>query len=76
MKSPMQDASSCATCNPESKDNMPPEIDRTVSASDLELMERYGIKRTPADYYNYGQYRYTNLKDAVAQAERDKYKSA
>jgi hypothetical protein len=34
-------------------------------------MERYGIQRIPADHYNYGQYRYTNLKDAVAQAMRD-----
>ena len=54
---------------------MSPEIDRTVSDSDLASMERYGIKRTPAYYYNYGQYRYTSLKDAIAQAERDKVKS-
>lgn len=52
-----------------------PEIDRADFASDLELMERYGIRRTPADYYHCGQYRYTNLKDATAQAERDKLKS-
>jgi len=51
------------------------EIEHTVSDPDLESMERYGIKRTTADYYHYGQYRYTNLKDAIAQAERDKHKS-
>jgi len=39
--------------------------------SDLELMERYGISRIPADHFHYRQYRYTNLKDAIAQAERD-----
>jgi hypothetical protein len=50
---------------------MPSEIFKTVPVSDLELMERYGITRTPADYFHYGQYRYTSLKDAVAQAERD-----
>jgi hypothetical protein len=51
---------------------MPSEIDRTIPLSDQELMEKYRISRTPADYYHYGQYRYTNLTDAIAQAERDK----
>lgn len=37
-----------------------------------ELMSRYGIVEVPADYFVYRQYRYTQLKDAVAQAERDK----
>lgn len=50
---------------------MPSEIDEANPMSDLELMEKYGINRTPADYFHYGQYRYTNLKDAIAQAERD-----
>ena len=54
---------------------MPSEIERTASVSDLELLDKYGIKRTTADYYHCGQYRYTNLKDAIAQAERDKYNS-
>jgi hypothetical protein len=54
---------------------MPSEIDSVVPVSDHELMERYGISRTPADYFHYGQYRYTNLKDAIAQAERDRSSS-
>ena len=48
---------------------------RALPVSDLELMDRYGIIRTPADYFHYGQFRYTNLADAVAQAERDKVRS-
>jgi len=33
-------------------------------------MGQYGITRVPVDYYCLGQYRYTNLQDAVAQAKR------
>jgi hypothetical protein len=33
-------------------------------------MERYGIELVPADSYRLGQFRYTNLADAVAQAKR------
>lgn len=40
--------------------------------SDQELMARYGIIRAPADYFLYRGYRYSNLKDAVAQVERDR----
>ena len=54
---------------------MPSDIDKTTPVSDLALMERYGISRTPADYFHYGQYRYTNLQDAIAQAERDKLRT-
>lgn len=54
---------------------MPSELERPVAVPDLELMERYGIKRTTAEYYHCGPYRYSNLKDAIAQAERDKYNS-
>ena len=50
---------------------MPLESDTPTRLSDQDLLERYGISRTPADYFHYGQYRYTNLKDAIAQAERD-----
>lgn len=46
-------------------------FDNENPISDMELMERYGINRTPADYFHYGQYRYTRLTDAIAQAERD-----
>lgn len=33
-------------------------------------MARYGITRVPVDYYHYGAFRYTNLKDAIAEAKR------
>lgn len=31
---------------------------------------RYGIKRVPVDHFHYRQFRYTNLHDAIAQAQR------
>ena len=43
----------------------------TNAQSEQEVMIRHGITRVPADYFLYRQYRYTQLKDAVAQAERD-----
>jgi hypothetical protein len=43
----------------------------TDAQSEQEMMIRHGITRVPADYFLYHQYRYTQLKDAVAQAERD-----
>ena len=52
---------------------MSPEINSEAnSETESELMSRYGIVEVPADYFLYRQYRYTQLKDAVAQAERDK----
>jgi hypothetical protein len=42
-----------------------------VSDQDLEAaLARYGIVRVPADVFHYGGYRYTNIKDAVAEAKR------
>jgi hypothetical protein len=38
---------------------------------DAEEMIRFGIIRVPIDHFQYKTYRYTNLKDAIAQAERD-----
>jgi len=38
-----------------------------------EAMATFGITRVPVDYFHYRHYRYTNLKDAVAQAKRDKF---
>ena len=35
-------------------------------------MSEYGITRVPVDYFHYKGYRYTNLKDAIAQAKRDR----
>lgn len=34
-------------------------------------MAMYGIKKVPVDYFHYQGFRYTNLKDAIAQAKRD-----
>jgi hypothetical protein len=39
---------------------------------DAERMTHFGIVRVPVDYFQYREYRYTNLKDAIAQAERDR----
>jgi hypothetical protein len=36
-----------------------------------ELMTRHGIVCVPAVQYRYKNWRYSNLRDAVAQAERD-----
>ena len=35
-------------------------------------MERYGITRFPVYYFQFGQHKYSNLKDATAQAERER----
>ena len=48
---------------------------KDTSAVEVEEMAKYGIKRVPVDYFHYGQFRYTNLKDAIAQAERDQQRS-
>jgi hypothetical protein len=37
-----------------------------------ESMSTLGIRCVPVDYFHYRNYRYTNLKDAVAQARRDR----
>jgi hypothetical protein len=47
------------------------EISSTVNLIGVEEMARYGIARVPVDYFHYGKYRYSNLRDAIAQAERD-----
>jgi hypothetical protein len=39
-----------------------------VSADEL---IKYNIKRVSVDFFHYQGFRYTNLKDAVAQARRD-----
>jgi hypothetical protein len=41
-----------------------------LSPEDAEQMEKYGIIRIPMDYFYCGKFRYTNLKDAIAQAQR------
>lgn len=50
---------------------MTPETVKDTSAVDAEKMEKYDIKRVPVDYFHYRQFRYTNLADALAQAESD-----
>lgn len=35
-------------------------------------MREYGVRRVPVDYFHIGGFRYTDLKDAVAQAKRMK----
>lgn len=38
----------------------------------LSEMEEYGITRFPIFYFQFRQYKYSNLKDAVAQAKRER----
>ncbi len=42
-----------------------------VSPEDAEVMSKYGIRKNKTSYYHYRDFRYTNLKDAIAQAIRD-----
>lgn len=49
--------------------------DTGLDAADAEQMAEFGITFAPVDYFHYRQFRYTNLKDAVAQAKRDRYRS-
>lgn len=42
---------------------------RSTSAS--KELSKYGIKRVSTDHFYYGDYKYTDLKDAIAQAKRD-----
>lgn len=41
-----------------------------ISAEDEKSMEHYGIIQVPVDYFWFGEYRYSSLKDAIAQAKR------
>jgi len=47
----------------------PPREPQGPSADDA--MARYGIARVRVDRFHYGEYRYSRLGDAIAQAERD-----
>jgi hypothetical protein len=42
----------------------------TDEANSAALMAQYGITRVPADIYRLGEWRYSNLRDAIAQARR------
>lgn len=35
-----------------------------------DVMSKHGITCIPVNYYHYGDFRYTNLDDAIAQAKR------
>lgn len=47
-----------------------PAASGTAAAIDSAAMARLGIARVPADHFEVGGYRYTNLGDAVAEARR------
>jgi hypothetical protein len=47
--------------------NNPPEKDTPT----VEEMKKYGIDCVPVDYFHYREFRYTSLRDAIAQAKRD-----
>ena len=47
-------------------DRLGPKLD----VEDQEMLE-LGITRVPTFYFHYKEFRYTNLKDAIAQARRD-----
>jgi hypothetical protein len=43
-----------------------------ISPDAAEEMTKYGITRVPVDYFHCRDFRYTNLKDAIAQAKRQR----
>jgi hypothetical protein len=40
----------------------------TIAPADQ--MATYGITRVPVDYFHFGEFRYSNLEDAIAEARR------
>jgi hypothetical protein len=42
-----------------------------LSVEERQKMATYGISRVPTDSFRYREFRYTNLPDALAQAQRD-----
>lgn len=47
------------------------EANCTLDPEIVQEMQEFGITRVQVDHFHYKEYRYTNLKDAVAQAKRD-----
>jgi hypothetical protein len=47
------------------------EASAPVDQSHADEMIKYGITCVPVDYYYYRKFRYSNLADAIAQAERE-----
>ena len=53
---------------------MPSDDNNNTSEKDVptkEEMKKYGIDCVPVDYFHYREFRYTSLRDAIAQAKRD-----
>lgn len=50
----------------------PKDSKTALSAEDTEEMVKFGIIRVSVDYFHCGNFRYTNLKDAIAQAKRQR----
>ena len=49
---------------------MPARDDTAISAEEQATLDLYGIRRVPQAIYTFGEYRYSTLADAVAQARR------
>jgi hypothetical protein len=45
-----------------------------IQKSQVDDASDYGITTSQVTYYHYGVYRYTNIKDAIAEAKRDRAK--
>lgn len=45
---------------------------QALSPDQVDRMEMLGITRVPVDYFYVAGFRYTQLKDAIAQAERQR----
>jgi hypothetical protein len=47
-----------------------PEPSHVTDAETDAALKQYGIVKVPAHNFEYGGYRYTNIKDAIAEAKR------
>lgn len=52
------------------RDPAPDLFKAVTKPTELEELTRYGIKRVPVDYFHFGDFRYSNAADAIAQAKR------
>ena len=57
--------------NPEMKAQPAKAKTKTRSKAAENELTKYNISRVSTDQFHYGDYKYTDLKDAVAQAKRD-----
>lgn len=51
------------------------EAPKTADSEAEREMVKYGITRVPVDYFHLGNFRYTNLEDAIAEAKRQRQRS-